>query len=426
MVSILGTIIFFPRSYSFRVSENPIPKVFDLESPVFNNAIPIYSINGTTVQILRASILDDDSLRGNKIDAIAISAKIDLEAPYNIYSLDYLILRDRLNEPRLDKPNDTSKIKEWKKKILSKELKKIDEEIERRTTKAKEHFQNSERQDSGNKWWVPDYSFEEKGLLPVYYLAGIPALSPQEIKEGKKSLITPELLSGGVFILLNELSNKKGIKNLAVPVLGAGAGGLENNDALRSILIGINKAAERGLAPETVSIVIYPGSTWEEVKKNQEKLTDPKIWLNYQLNKRDFKSTGRFFNDLLNQKNRNDLSNRIWFVNAWNIWLWQTLLLPLGPCLAILLTIVRQNPPLRVKFGSLIEQILVWEAVLIGFKFGSEQMLDEPPAMLTFLTILLGSIVVPFWKWNQYGKPVELECEPQEIVSQNEGGMVAR
>lgn len=398
VISLTLSFSFYPRIPKPEL-KNSIPPVLDMEKHL-NEPIPVYKLSNVTVQLYKASILDKDFGKGKQhFDAVAIGAKIDLATPFNSKSLDTLIAQDR-TKVFIDGRED-----------IQKSVEKFNKYMNERTEVFTKALKNPKQyQDIKKGWWITQVcSNIVKNNLPMYFLAGIPALTEAEKKSGKLPIITPYDLSLGVKKLCKETAED--VNHLAIPLFATGAGGLSKDKAVPAILEGINKAAVKGACPKTITIILFPGKQWENAKKSRK---PPTLFNNtgnlsddgkkYLKECRDFKNLGSIFRRIINENAIVDITNPVWNVSPWAVWAWQLSLLFMAPSIGAFFVLLRQNSPIKLHWGNIIEATTIWIALALGFQYGQDLVLKIPPSKLPFFILFISGIVVPWWRWNKFGE----------------------
>lgn len=319
--------------------------------------IELYALWRSKVKVCKGSIWDFPSKSGKS--AISLGVKCDLANPYHTMpgskSLD-VQLREKFK-------NDQE---------FNAILKKVE----------KKHIQDCS--DNGKGYWVDVIPQKKINNHEIYLIAGIEAIPLGKNKEFP--YITenkPNKIMNLVSLLCKKAEEGK-ISNLAIPLIGTGAGGVEEDVAFNAILTGINKAAICGNAPTHITLVLFP-----EGKSNDEK----KSW---------FSERVRFLYAMINGKTKYN----VWIFNFPLCVAIQLLLLIWAICLSSLYAISDPKLPVRIRTSVIFGNAFKWVLLSSGFivisqpKFG----FSEPLPKTKFIMVFLAALLMPLWEWYKLGE----------------------
>ncbi|QMU64674.1 MAG: hypothetical protein GKR88_10495 [Flavobacteriaceae bacterium] len=169
-------------------------------------------------------------MKNNESQGMVISVKCDLRHPHH------------------DNPGSQSLDFQFRKKLKNDSIKLYD---------ALEKLKDKHNCDGLFYNWVDELENIQINSNRIFLLAGIDAISDHkeeiELLRSRKD----EIILKGVSSLC-KVSNGKKIKHLAIPIIGTGAGGVNEHESIHSILKGINSAAFKNQAPETITLFFWP------------------------------------------------------------------------------------------------------------------------------------------------------------------------
>ncbi len=213
----------------------------------------LYTLDSTKVGLVGGDLLRAWSFQVpediTRIDAIGVPAKLNLSPPFRSWSLDAQVRAKVTSEvPGGDLDEELgSAVKRW-------------------VAGDKQRDLRDQALDQG-VWVQPLSTLQSNWKLPgengrdainVQMIAGISAVPPDGEEADLIRQRKPAILEAAAKLVCQKAS-EAGCNHLAIPLLGSGAAGVDRSRALDSLLAGINDAASQCMAPESVTIVLYPG-----------------------------------------------------------------------------------------------------------------------------------------------------------------------
>lgn len=374
---------------------NNVPLNLDLKTDL-DSVLPLYQLKSSMVQIYKGTMDTLDFGTDIGVTAMSISTKLDLDAPYNSNSLDSKVSK------RIAKYNNT----DFNTFISSR--KKL------RPTNVKDKLYKEIIKD---KCWVTKIPSEYNSPKPIYFVAAIPALTEDELKANKETLVSNDIIRIATKKLIIKAQNEY---HLAIPIFGTGAAGLSFKKAIPAIFTGINEAIyENNKAPEKITLVLWPGTIWEmhhltgnwpvrpDSNSKFAKLSDTLHYVQMVKQSRDFKYLGRIIQNHINPEIINNPRYEVWGYSSIIIWLWQIFMLSAIPIISALLHLKFSKQPLT--FGMIVTSIVISLFLITGLNIGQELVLKSPPSISNFIVISLAVLISTLWKWNKMGEAPEKE-----------------
>ncbi len=323
----------------------------------------LYTLGKTTVMYEKGDLFSfKKGLKNSEARGIAISVKCDLRHPHH------------------DNPGSQSLDFQLRKKLKNDSIKLYD---------ALEKLKHKHSCNGLFDNWVDEIENIQLNSNRIFVLAGIDAIPDNEEEIELLRSRKDEIIFKGISELC-KISDDKKIKHLAIPIIGTGAGGVNENEAMHSILRGINRSAYKKHAPETISLFFWP-------KGNDEK--EKNAWYSKRV---------RMMNSFVNNEIQNGKNGK-----DYNIWDYeypikstiQILVLLMAVCISGLIYTYKEGGNNTLTMTVILGNTLKWIILTTGiFTFSTGSFSLPKPLDFSALFILFVVIIfMSLWEWYKLG-----------------------
>lgn len=235
------------------------------------------------------------------------------------------------------------------------------------------------------------HTFQQLNNVPIYLAAGIPA-KPKTVEETElaKEENPKKIYEVTKALCASAYQNKD--YNIAMTFFGTGAAGVDEEQAMISILRGINEKALENQVPKNITIVLrFPVDTAEIGEKN--------AWLKYK--------SEMFAKAINNSK------HEIWNYDKGKKVAMQIIALILLSCLTSLFALFIPSLKERLWWGPVLNSTIKWSIITTGVFTLTRDFSKpiEPLPTVNFLLFMAGCIIIPLWDWSKMN---ELKKQPSD------------
>jgi hypothetical protein len=225
------------------------------------------------------------------------------------------------------------------------------------------------------------HTYPQINNVPIYLAAGIPAKSKtvQETELAKQE--NPNKIYSVVKALCSSAYQNKD-NTIAMTFFGTGAAGVDEEQAMTSILKGINQMALLDQAPKQITIVLrFPIDSAEIGEKN--------AWLKYK--------SEMFAKAINNNK------HEIWNYDKGKKATMQIIALIVLSCLTSLLALFMPSLKERLWWGPILNSTIKWSLITTGVFILTRDFSKpiEPLPTTNFLLFMVACIIIPLWDWSK-------------------------
>lgn len=367
----------------------------------FNEPKTLYWLNGVPIHLRKASVFRIEPHSG--IQAVAIPTKRNLSPPWR-NSVDRLIWR-RLGVVASVDDACTTSYQEARDALFKQHRDRISASPEQPwVVEAPSEYAGTK-----GHWWFDYRELKAARTEPVaprselprfVFVAGIEAE-----QDGEKA--TELSVSNGMANLC-AYARREDLKHVAATLFGAGAGGLSKARATRALLAGANRAALDGSCPDEVTLVLFPGPSWDRgdarahsgdssLEAQDVEPEEAAAWLKFE----------RVFTDIAEDGRSLFARTSPWGFKTWYIIAWQVCAVLAAVVASGLVACCTAGP--RPTKGSLVQWSIGFTLAVTGVKIGGAigpTALEQPGS---FALVLVAALAMPYWKWKGKGDPKDPE-----------------